>query len=164
MDENSKTAPFEPQPIPKGLIPPIDMSRAKKEEHVKAKVKALLNAYGWFTWMPPANGYGTSGVHDHNALKNGVFLTVESKFGYNKPTPLQCAFGAQIIANAGFSFCVNERNIDWLAYWLESFEIATQEQVAGRDVPPEHGSRMLNAIEMLTLPFSGVQARVKSGE
>lgn len=161
MSENSSTAPFEQAPRPKSITPPIDMSRAKNERDVKAKVKALLNFHGWFTWMPPANGYGTSGVHDHNAIKNGVFLTIESKYGSNKPTPLQCSFAAQIFANSGFSFCVNERNIDWLAYWLDSFEIATQAQLTGQEVPPEHGSRMLNAIEMLTLPFGGVQGRVK---
>lgn len=167
-------APFEAQDptilqIPKSLIPPIDMSRAKKEKDVKTKIKKLLNVYGWFTWMPAANGYGTSGVHDHLALKDGTFLTVEAKFGPGKPTPLQCSFAAQVIANNGFSFCVNEKNIDWLAYWLESFNLANHAALmalkAGKDpegaVPDEHGSRLLNAVQVLTQPFGDVQTRTR---
>ena len=70
--------------------------------------------------------------------------------GSRKSTP----FAAQITANDGFAFCVNERNIDHLAWWLESFEIATQAQAAGTDIPPEHGARLLNAINELTDLFA----------
>lgn len=140
------TAPSKPHP----LIAPIDMSKVKDEKGVKSKIKLLLNFHGWFTWMPGANGYGQQGVHDHLALKDGVFITIEAKFGHNKPKPLQSAFAAQVIANDGFSFCVNERNIDHLAWWLESFEIAKQCQMQELPVPDVHGSRMLNAISALT--------------
>lgn len=147
---------------PKQLTPPIDMSRVKDEKGVKAKVKQLLNHHGWFHWMPGANGYGTTGVSDHLAIKDGVFLAVECKFGYNKPKPLQKAFAAQIMANDGFAFCVNERNIDHLAYWLESFalsqDLVRQAMAEGRSpddaVPAEHGARMLNAISALTDLFA----------
>jgi hypothetical protein len=143
------TVPSKPHP----LIAPIDMSKVKDEKGVKAKIKLLLNFHGWFTWMPGANGYGQQGVHDHLALKDGVFLSIEAKFGSNKPKPLQCSFAAQVIANDGFSFCVNERNIDHLAWWLESFEIAKQHQMQQLEVPQEHGARMLNAISALTDMF-----------
>lgn len=135
------------------LTPPLDTSRFSSEKHVKTMVKQLLDHHGWFHWMPPANGYGTLGIHDHNAFKDGVFLTVESKYGKNKPSALQCSFAAQIIANDGFSFCVNETNIDHLALWLESFEIAKRHQMEGKEIPQEHGSRMLNAIAALTDMF-----------
>jgi hypothetical protein len=138
---------------PHPLVAPIDMSRAKKEADVKDKIKALLNFHGWFTWMPGANGYGQQGVSDHAAIKNGVFLVVEAKFGSNKPKPLQKAYAAQIIANDGYAFCVNEKNIDHLAMWLESFEFSIQWQMAGNDpeeLPQEHGARLLNAIAVLT--------------
>lgn len=148
------TAPSETA-IPKRLQPPIDTSRWKKEADVKSRVKDLLNLWGWFTWMPAANGFGQQGVHDHLAIKNGVFLTVESKFGKNKPSATQRGFAAQIMANDGFSFCVNERNIDHLAWWLESFEFATQCQAQQLPVPDEHGARMLNAISALTDEFAG---------
>lgn len=142
-----------PSEKPKRLTTPIDVSRVKNEKGIKTFVKDLLNYHGWFTWMPPANGYGTLGVHDHNAIKDGVFLTVESKFGANKPTPMQRSFAAQIIANNGFAFCVNERNIDWFAWWLESFEAAVLSQRNGDEVDQDHGARMLNAISVLTDPF-----------
>lgn len=139
---------------PHPLIAPLDVSRIKKEKGVKDLVKRLLDFHGWYSWMPSANGYGQQGVHDHLALKNGVFLTIESKFGTNKPSAVQKSFAAHIMANDGFSFCVNERNIDHFAMWLESFEIATQHQAAGKEVPQEHGSRMLNAISALTDAFA----------
>lgn len=144
------TAPSKPHP----MIAPLDMGKVHDEKGVKAKIKQLLNFHGWFTFMPGANGYGQQGIHDHLALKNGVFITIEAKFGYNKPKPLQKAFAAQVIANDGYAFCVNEKNIDHLAMWLESFEHATQAQIKGRDIPAEHGARMLNAISVLTDPFA----------
>lgn len=140
--------------IPAKLHPPINVSKVKNEKGVKTLIRDLLNTHGWFTWMPGANGYGTQGVSDHLAIKNGVFLVVEAKFGTNKPKPVQKGFAAQIMANDGFAFCVNERNIDHFAWWLESFEIATQHQLAGLEVPQEHGSRMLNSISVLTDPFA----------
>jgi hypothetical protein len=146
------TAHFETKPHP--LMQPVDMSRAKNEKDVKQKIKQLLNFHGWFTWMPGANGYGSQGISDHLAIKNGVFLAIEAKFGYNKPKPMQKAFAAQILANDAYAFCVNEKNIDWLRQWLESFEIATQAQMQNLEVPPEHGSRLLNAISVLTEPFA----------
>lgn len=145
------TAPSEPtKPFPT----PIDMSRVKDEKGVKSKIKQLLDHHGYFHWMPGANGYGTQGVSDHLAIKDGVFLAVEAKFGYNKPKPVQKSFAAQIIANDGFAFCVTEKNIDHFAWWLESFAVAVACQLEGKEVPPEHGSRMLNAISVLTDPFA----------
>ncbi len=140
------------------LMPPIDMSRVKNEKGVKEKIKQLLDKFGWFHWMPGANGYGAQGVHDHLALKDGVFISVEAKFGSNKPVPTQKAFARHVMTNDGFSFCVNEKNIDHLAWWLESFGTAVLAQMrSGGDeesVPPEHGARMLNAISVLTEPFA----------
>lgn len=139
---------------PSPLEPPIDMSHAKTEKDVKKRIKQLLDLHGWFHWMPAANGYGQQGVPDHAAIKNGVYLVIEAKFGYNKPKPLQKAFAAQIIANDAFAFCVNEKNIDHLAWWLESFELATQAQSRGEPLSDDHGSRMLNAINVLTDLFA----------
>lgn len=140
--------------VPARLHPPIDVSRIKKENGVKDLIKALFDAHGWFHFAVAAGGYSAPGLHDRFAVKDGVFLTVEAKFGPKKPTTMQKAFGAQIIANDCFSFCVNERNIDHFAWWLESFEIAKQCQMQGREVPSEHGSRLLNAISVLTDPFA----------
>jgi hypothetical protein len=142
--------PSKPHP----LTPPIDVSRVSKEKDVKTLIKRLLDFHGWFHWMPAANGYGAQGVSDHLAIKDGVFLAVEAKFGSGKPSTLQKAFCAQIMSNSGFAFCVNESNIDHLAWWLESFEIARQQQQEGKQPDSEHGSRLLNAISVLTDAFA----------
>lgn len=136
------------------LQPPIDTSRWKKENNVKDCVKRLLDVHGWFHFPMAAGGYGAPGLPDRAALKDGVPLYIECKFGKGKVTALQRAFGAQVIANDAYAFCVNERNIDHLAWWLESFEIAKQCQMRGQEVPAEHGARLLNAISVLTDPFA----------
>jgi hypothetical protein len=135
------------------LMAPIDVSRITGEKGVKTLIKRLLDFHQYFHWMPAANGYGTSGVSDHCAVKHGVFLAVEAKFGANKPSPLQKQFALNVTQASGFAFCVNEKNIDHLAMWLESFEIATQLQSQGKDIPDDHGARMLNAISALTEMF-----------
>lgn len=147
---------------PHPLQAPLDMSRVTNEKGVKAMIKRLLDYYGWFHWMPGANGYGMQGISDHLSIKDGVFLAVEAKFGANKPKPTQKAFAAQIMANDGFAFCVNEKNIVHFAMWLESFAIANEATrralAAGQDpdtaVPHEHGARMLNALSVLTDAFA----------
>lgn len=152
MPPQSMTALSKPHP----LVAPIDMSRVKNESGVKDKIKALLNFHGWFTWMPGANGFGQAGVHDHLALKDQIFITIEAKFGKGKPTTIQKQFAAQVIANGCYSFCVNEKTIDHLAMFLESFQFSIAWQMEGRDpeqLPQEHGARMLNAIAALTEPW-----------
>lgn len=144
------TAPSKPHK----LIAPIDVTRVRNEGGVKALIKDLLNFHGWYTWMPAANGMGTLGVLDHLAIKDGVFLAIEAKFGANKPTPLQKAFAGQVIANSAFAFCVNEKNIDHLAWWLESFAISCAHEREGKEVPAEHGARMINAMSALTDLFA----------
>lgn len=143
-------------PSKHALVAPIDMSRATKEAYVKDKIKALLNFHGWFTWMPGANGFGQQGVHDHLALKDGIFLSIEAKFGKNKPSAVQKAFAGHIIANGCYAFCVNEQTISHLAMFLESFQFSIAWQQEGNDpesLPQEHGARMLNAIAVLTEPW-----------
>lgn len=132
---------------------PIDVSKVKDEKGVKKIIKAILDHFGWFHWMPGANGFGMQGISDHLALKSGVFLAIEAKFGTNKPRPTQKAFAAQVLANDAYAFCVTERNIEHLAWFLESFEAAIRAQMRGEQVPDEHGARMLNAIAVLTDAF-----------
>ena len=142
---------------PHRLVAPIDVSRIRDEKGVKGLIKQLLNFHGWFTWMPSANGFGTQGVSDHLAIKDGVFIVIEAKFGRNKPKPVQKQFAGHIIANSGYAFCVNEKNIDHLAYWLESFQHATLAQMEGKPIPDEHGARLLNAISALTDMWGAVE-------
>ena len=120
------------------------------EKHVKHKVKKLLDKHGWFWWMVPANGYGKGGVSDFHALKNGVFLAIETKYGANKPTALQKQFCESIMSCKGFAFVVNEKNLDWLDRWLTCFESATVAVSQGNEVAHTDGADMLNAIASLT--------------
>lgn len=120
------------------------------EKAVKAKVKKILDKHEWFWWMPPANGYGKGGISDFHAIKNGVFLAIETKSGTNKPSALQKQFCESIMASKGFAFVVNEKNLDWLDRWLECFENATQSASRGQEVTQEDGADMLNAIAALT--------------
>lgn len=149
--------PFDGAPAapPAKLTPPINVSKVRNENGVKDIIKKLLDHWGWFSFVPGGNAFGTQGLGDRLAIKNGVFLSVEAKFGYNKPKATQKAFALQVMANDGFAFCVNERNIDHLAWWLESFELSTQAASRGAEVSAEHGARMLNAISVLTDPFKG---------
>lgn len=151
MQPDTTTAPSKPHP----LVAPFDTSKWGKEKDVKTHIKRLLDFHGWFHWMPAANGFGAQGVADHLALKSGVFLAIEAKFGSNRPTPVQKAWAAQVLANDAYAFCVNERNIDHLAYFLESFEVSTQCHMHGQPIPDEHGSRLLNAISALTDAYAG---------
>lgn len=95
------------------------------EKDVKREVKKLLDAHLWFWWMPPANGYGKAGISDFNAVKQGVFMVVETKFGSNKPTALQIGFCNSVAAEKGIALVVNEKNLNQLASWLELFDDLT---------------------------------------
>ena len=81
------------------------------EAGVKREVKRLLKKYGWYYWMPPANAFGRAGIADFNAVRDGRFLAVETKFGSNKPTPLQQQFLDSIVAHGGLAVVVTERNL-----------------------------------------------------
>lgn len=120
------------------------------EKDVKAEVKKLLDKHGWFWWMPPANGYGKAGIADFNAIRAGVFLAVETKFGSNKPSPMQTGWLNSVQAESGFAFVINEENIEWLGAWLSAFDRASAAVTAQQEVTPEDGALMLDAIRAMT--------------
>lgn len=120
------------------------------EKDVKNEVKKLLTKYGWFWWCPPGNGYGTSGVADFNALKAGVFLAVETKFGYNKPTKRQQAFLQTVAAESGFGFVLNEKLLTEFERWLDLFDKSTAAVQRGENVGNAEGAAMLDAIHAMT--------------
>ena len=90
------------------------------EDGVKRAVKKLLAQYGWFFWMPPANAFGRSGISDFHALRKGKFLAIETKYGYNKPTPLQQQFLKDVMRNDGYTLVVYEDTLDELEDFLRS--------------------------------------------
>lgn len=128
----------------------VTRAKMRHEGDVKREVKKLLDKHGYFWWMPPANGYGRSGISDINALRNGVFLAIETKFGKRKPTPMQLGFLESIASARGYGFVVNEKRIEWLATFLDAFDRSTEAVQQGGKPSPEDGAMMLNAIKILT--------------
>lgn len=126
------------------------------EKDVKASVKKLLDKHGWFWWMPPANGFGRAGIADINALKSGVFLAIETKFGTRKPSPMQIGFLNSVKAEDGFAFVVNEKLIESLEIWLGAFDRATAAVALGQQPSNEDGAAMLDAIHAMTEPFAKI--------
>ena len=125
-------------------------SKLKNEKGVKREVKKLLNAHKWFWWMPAANGYGSAGIADFCAIRNGVFMAIETKFGKNKPTALQLGFLSSVTAEDGFAFIINEDNLEWLARWLGAFDSAITKTLDGGKESHEEGALMINALRELT--------------
>lgn len=120
------------------------------EADVKRRVKKLLDQHKWFWWMPPANGFGRTGISDFNALRGGVFIAVETKFGKNKPTPMQVGFLESIQSESGIAFIVNDQNIFAFELWLSHFDNAVKAQAEQRDVDPADGAAMLDAMRALS--------------
>ena len=85
---------------------------ATPEKAVKAKVKAVLESEGVYYFMPPANGFGRSGVPDIVACVNGLFFGIECKANGNKPTALQIREIEAIRRNNGVAVVVDETNWD----------------------------------------------------
>lgn len=98
------------------------MRSIHNEKGVKLVVKKYLAEHNWFWWMPAANGFGRAGVSDFNAVRDGKFLAIETKFKDNKPTPLQISYLTNIISFGGIAFLVTETNLDYLKVWLEAYE------------------------------------------
>lgn len=121
----------------------------KSEKDVKKAVKKLLDTHGWFWWMPPANGYGKAGISDINALKAGVFIAIETKFGKGQLTPMQRAFLNSINAESAFGFVVNEDNIDWLEAFLVNFGDSVREVQENKRMGNDAGATLLDAIRAL---------------
>lgn len=121
------------------------------EKDVKRKIKSVLDKHGWFWFTPPTGGgFGTSGVSDVLAIRAGVFMAIEAKFGDNTPSALQKGFLNSVNAESGFGFVVNEKNMDQFEAFMENFDKAALAQRQGKEVRPEDGSIMLNAIAAMT--------------
>lgn len=120
------------------------------ENDVKKRVNKLLTEHHWFWWSVPMNGFGKTGIADKAALRDGVFIAIECKFGSNKPTPLQKAYLQSIMSHGGMAFVVNEKNIARLEEWLSAFDRA-KDAVGTRDkIADEDGATMLDCIAALT--------------
>jgi Holliday junction resolvase len=92
------------------------------EAHVKREVKKLLREWGWWFFMPQAGQFGTSGIPDFMCCKYGRMLTIETKFGYNKPTDLQQARMDEIRRAGGIAIWVNETRLPRLELLLAALD------------------------------------------
>lgn len=84
------------------------------ESKVKKKVTTLLKSLGAYYFYPVTGGFGRSGVPDIVCCLNGNFVGIECKAGTNKATALQLKNLEEIRSAGGFSFVVNEDNLDAL--------------------------------------------------
>lgn len=127
----------------------VKLKPMRDEKGVKENIKRLLDHHGWFWWMPPANMYGKVGISDFHAIKDGVFLAIEAKFGSNKPTVPQKAFLESIRAMSAFGIVVNDKNLDQLAVFLEDFSSQTAMVAKDQKMSNEAGARMIDALRAL---------------
>lgn len=127
------------------------MKQYAKEADVKKEVKRLLTQHKWFWWMTPANGFGKSGISDFCALRSGVFMAIETKFGPNKPSTMQQGYLGSIRAEDGFGLVVSNRTIQSFADFLEAFDSSAAAVAGKQEVAPQDGATMLNALRDLAL-------------
>jgi Holliday junction resolvase len=127
----------------------VKLSPMRDEKGVKRNIQKLLDMFDWYWWMPPANGYGKAGISDINAIKDGVFLAIEAKFGSNKPTVMQRAFLESIRAKNGFGFVVNEKNIEHLQSFLTDFQGQTELVAEKQQMDNAAGARLVDAMRAL---------------
>ena len=85
----------------------------KNEGDVKKIVKDVLKATDKCWWfMPPANGFGRSGIPDFVGHVNGHFFAVETKFGKGTTTANQEREIADIDRCGGKVWIVRETSVD----------------------------------------------------
>ena len=89
------------------------------ESKVKKKVRTLLDAYGVYHFMPPANGFGRAGIPDIVGCFRGQFIAVECKAGNNTTTALQDRELQRIKEAGGYALVINENNINELKELME---------------------------------------------
>jgi hypothetical protein len=93
----------------------------KNEADVKKVVKKILSSYPetemWY-FMPPANGYGRSGIPDFVGCYKGNFFAIETKFGDNHPTNNQLREIQGVIQAKGMCWIVRDSS---LAGWEHEF-------------------------------------------
>ena len=84
------------------------------EGKVKKEVKKLLTKHGAYFFMPRGTTYGRSGIPDFVVCAHGLFIGVETKAGYNKPSALQDLEMLNIRKAGGVALVINEKNLDVL--------------------------------------------------
>ena len=85
----------------------------KNEGDVKKIVKQVLAATSQCWWfMPPANGYGRSGIPDFVGCVNGNMFAIETKYGKGAPTANQLREMEALMRAGAHVWIVRETNVD----------------------------------------------------
>lgn len=91
------------------------------EAKVKAKVKALLDKYNIYHFMPATGGYGRSGIPDIIACIHGKFLAIECKAHGGRLTALQRRELDRIESAGGVCYVIYGENVGPLEETLTSY-------------------------------------------
>lgn len=93
----------------------------RNEGDVKKAVRKILDSYkdeGMWYFMPPANGYGRSGIPDFVGCFKGNFFAIETKYGANDCTANQLREIQNIIQANGRVWIVRDTS---LSGWEQEF-------------------------------------------
>jgi Holliday junction resolvase len=92
------------------------------ESRVKAACVEILKSHNAYYFFPVTGGFGKSGVPDIIVCWRGVFLAIECKAGYNKPTLLQEREMHAIERAGGTALVIREDSVDMLDNWFTEME------------------------------------------
>lgn len=124
------------------------------ESYVKKQVKKILDEHNYFWWMPAANGFGVSGISDFCAVKDGMFMAIETKTTSNpEPTALQKAYLRSIASCAHFAFVINETQVARFGSFLTTLDVSIKLTQQKQPIPPELGAMMSNLVLDFTAPW-----------
>ena len=91
---------------------------ATPESKVKAKCVDIIKKHGAYYFYPVTGGYGRSGIPDIIVCYQGLFLGIECKAGFNKPTALQEREMSHIHKAGGAAIVIREDTTDMLDMWF----------------------------------------------
>jgi hypothetical protein len=91
---------------------------ATPEKKVKQACVSIIEKYKAWHFFPAQNGYGRAGIPDIIICFRGMFLAVECKAGFNKPTALQEREIVNIHKAGGSAMVVREDTIELLEQWF----------------------------------------------
>ena len=132
------------------MRPPRKPVTGNEQKSVKPIIRKLLTQHGWFWWATPATMYSQSGITDLCAVKAGMFMAVEAKFGRNDPSPTQMGYLNSVRAESHFAFVVRETTLDAFGKFLGALDASIACASKGEVPPPEIGAGMLDAIKELS--------------
>jgi hypothetical protein len=97
------------------------------EGRVKAHVKALLNKYNAYYFMPATGGYGRSGIPDIIGCIGGQFFAIECKAKRGELTALQARELDRIANECGVIFVANEHNLEMLEDLIKGMRLTSSQ-------------------------------------